>query len=41
MKSIGKVIAHGVRDFQMRFSVLVILSFQNACYGCGNAENQT
>ncbi len=29
-----KVIAHGVRHF-------FILSHQNACYGCENAENQT
>ncbi len=42
-----KAIAHWVWNFCMRFSVFffsfifVILSYQNACYGCENAENRT
>ncbi len=36
-----KVLAHWVRNLRMRFFVFVILSYQNACYGCENAENRT
>ncbi len=37
-----KVLAHWVRNFHIRFFVVfVILSYQNACYGCENAENRT
>ncbi len=39
-----KVIAYWVRNFRMRFPVFfvfLILSYQNACYGCENAENRT
>ncbi len=35
------VLAHWVRNVRMRFLVFVILSYQNACYGCENAENRT
>ncbi len=37
-----KVLAHWVRRFHIVFFVFfifVILSYQNACYGCENAEN--
>ncbi len=34
-----KIIAHWVRDFRVRFSVFLILSYPNACHGCENAEN--
>ncbi len=33
-----KVIAHWIQNFRMRFFVFPILSYQNACYGCENAE---
>ncbi len=41
-----KVLARWVRNFPVRFFifcffVFVILSYQNACYGCENAENRT
>ncbi len=39
-----KAIAHWVGNFCMRFSVFfifLILSYQNACNGCENAENRT
>ncbi len=36
-----KAIAHWGRNFRMRFSVFPILSYQNACNECENAENQT
>ncbi len=38
-----KVLAHGVRHFLYAFffCFFVILSYQDACYGCENAENQT
>ncbi len=36
-----KALAHWVRNFRMRFSLFPILSYQNACNGCENAENRT
>ncbi len=36
-----KVIAHWVRNLRVRFFVFLILSYQNACYGCENTENRT
>ncbi len=36
-----KVKAHWVWNFHVRFFVFLILSYQNACYGCENAENRT
>ncbi len=35
-----KVLAHWVWSFLMYFFIFVILSHQNACYGCENAENR-